>query len=164
MREVTRVQRCLLVGRTAGGGLWPVKRGFQNIQNNRILPKIQETDDGSRWSGYILKYFRQRDFTIELDGEIRGNGKTNVGVPQGSQLSLVIFLIYIAPILEDMEQQVSVAKGIALDVPSYMDNIMVFVKDNDRVENMKQVLKDVEAVVEAVVAKWDLLFEKRKYK
>ena len=33
----------------------------------------------------------------------KGKGRTNVGAPRGSPLSLLIFLIYIAPILEDME-------------------------------------------------------------
>ena len=61
--------------------------------------KLEETEGGKRWKGWILKVFRQRDFSIEWDGKIHGKGRTNVGVPQRSPLSPVIFLIYMAPIL-----------------------------------------------------------------
>ena len=107
--------------------------------------------------------FRQRDFTIEWDDEIRGNGKTKVGVPQGSPLSLVVFLIYMAPILEDMEQHVSVATGLDIEVPSYIDDIMACVLDMGGVENLKEVLKSVDRVVGAVAATWELPLEKEKH-
>ena len=129
-----------------------------------VLRKLQETKEGKRWSGWISKYFRQRDFTIEWDGKIRGNGKTNVGVPQGSPLSPVVFLIYMAPILEDMEQQVSMATGLDIEVPLYVDDIMACVLDNDGVENLKEVLKEVDKVVGMVAAKWDLPLETEKDK
>ena len=116
-----------------------------------------------RWSGWISKFFRQKDFTIEWDGKIRGNGKTNVGVPQGSPLSPFVFVIYMAPILEDMDQQVSEATGLDVEVPSYVDDIMVCVLDREGVENMKEVLKEVDKVVGLVAAKWDLPLEKKKH-
>ena len=138
--EVTRVQRCQSVGGKAGWGLGNVKGGFQNVKKDMVLRKLQETKEGKRWSGRISKFFQQRDFTIEWDGKIRGNGKTNVGVPQGSLLSPVVFLYYMAPILEDMEEQVFMAKGLDIEVPSYVDDIIACVLDNDGAENMKEVV------------------------
>ena len=61
-----------------------------------------------------------------------------------------------APILEDMEQKVSMATGLDIEVPSYVDDIMACVLDKDGVENMKEVLKEVDKIVGAVAAKWDL--------
>ena len=74
-------------------GLWDVIGGLQNVKKDMVLRKLQEIKEGKRWSGRILKFFRQRDFTIEWDSKISGHGKTNVGVPQGSLLSAVILLI-----------------------------------------------------------------------
>ena len=162
-REVTRVQRCLSAGGKAGWGLWDVKGGFQNVKKDMVWRKLQETKEGKRWKGWMSKFFRQRDFTIEWDGKIRGNAKTNVGVPQQSPLSPVVFLIYMAPILEDMEQQVATATGLDIEVPSYVDDIMACVLDKDGVENMKEVLKEVDKVVGAVAAKWDLPLQKEKH-
>ena len=162
-REVTRVQRCLSAGGKSRWGLWDVKGGFQNVKKDMVLRKLQEPKEGKRWSGRISKFFRQRDCTIEWHGKIRGSGKTNVGVPQGSPLSPVVFLIYMAPILEDMEQQVSMATGLDIEVPSYVDDIMACVLDKDGVENIQEVLKEVDKVVGAVAAKWDLPLEKEQH-
>ena len=162
-REVTRVQRCLSAGGKAGWGRWDVKEGFQNVKKDMVLRKLEVTKEGKRWSGWISKFFRQRDFTIEWDGKIRGKGKTNVGVPQGSPLSPVIFLIYMAPILEDMERRVSMATDLDIEVPAYVDDIMLCILVKDEVENVNELLKEVDKVVGAVAAKWDLPLEKEKH-
>ena len=52
-----------------------------------------------------------------------------------------------------MEQQVTLATGLDIEVPSYVDDIMACVLDNDEVENMKEVLKEVDKVEVAVAAK-----------
>ena len=62
-----------------------------------------------------------------------------------------------------MEQQVSEAKGLDIEVPSYVDDIMAYVLDREGVENMKGVLKEVDKVVVLVAAKWDLPLEKEKH-
>ena len=59
------------------------------------------------WPGWLRTFFRTREFTIEWDGKVRGKSKTNVGASQGSPLSLVISLNYMAPILEDMERRLT---------------------------------------------------------
>ena len=68
-----------------------------------------------------------------------------------------------APILEDMKHQVSMATGLDIEVPSYVDDIMVCVLHKDGMENMKEVLKEVDKVVGTVAAKWDLPLEKEKH-
>jgi len=45
-----------------------------------------------------------REFELEWDGKVRGKEKTNIGAPQESPLSLVIFLIWMAPIITKMEE------------------------------------------------------------
>ena len=42
------------------------------------MTKLEETEGGRRWKGWISKFFRQRDFSIKWDGKIRGKGMTNV--------------------------------------------------------------------------------------
>ena len=55
------------------------------------------------------------------------------------------------------------ATGFHIAVPSYVDDIMACVLDNDVVENIKKVLKQVDKVVGAVATKWDLPLEKEKH-
>ena len=55
---------------------------------------------------------------------VRGLGWTSKGVPQGSPLSPVLFLIWMAPILREMERRVveEVAPTM-VDFPSYVDDL-----------------------------------------
>lgn len=80
-----------------------VKEGFQNMQWQVVRDRIKGTA-AEGWLAWLKTFFWKREFTIEWDSKVRGNSRTNVGAPQGSPLSPVIFLIYMAPILEDMER------------------------------------------------------------
>jgi len=61
---------------------------------------------------------------LEWDEKVQGKGKTNIRAPQGSPLSLLIFLIWMAPIITKMEE---VLKNrwptFDLELPSYVDNL-----------------------------------------
>lgn len=79
-----------------------VKGGFQNVKWE-VRSKGPNQGNG----GWLKTFFKKREFTIEWDRKVRGNGKMNVGAPQSSPLWLVIFLIYIAPILEEIERRLT---------------------------------------------------------
>ena len=65
----------------------------------------------------------EREFLVSYDGKDRGQGKTNMGVPQGSPLSLVVFFIWMAPIPEEMERRLREEVGVEIELPSYVDDI-----------------------------------------
>ena len=134
-RAVVRSQRCLAKG---GGVVWvmeDVQGGFQNGRWEVVRDRISGTAVEG-WLGWLKTFFRKREFTIEWDGKKRGRGRTNVGAPQGSPLSPVIFLIYMAPILEEMEENLTRARlsespeGV-VEIPSYMDDINGVICDRE---------------------------------
>ena len=86
-REVTRVQQCLFNEGSTGWGLWDVKGGFQNVREHEVLERMDQSEHGKGWKGWVKNIFRKREFSMEWDGVIKGRGRTNVGVPQGSPLS-----------------------------------------------------------------------------
>lgn len=58
------------------------------------------------------------------DGKVRGRGTAHKGVPQWSPLSTVLFLVYMAPILEEIEQYVKEEVGrVTVRFPSYMNDL-----------------------------------------
>ena len=69
-----------------------------------------------------------------------------------------------APILKDIEQYLSEATGLDIEVPLYVNNIMVCVLDQDGVENIKEVLEGVDKIVVEIVNKCNLPLEKEKVK
>ena len=63
---------------------------------------------------------------------IEGGGNTNTGAPQGSPLSPVVFLIWMAPILEEMEQRIRWEVGVDIELPSYEHDIHLRIYDYGR--------------------------------
>ena len=50
-----------------------------------------------------LAFMKEKSFVVSGDSKDRGIGNMNMWVPQGLQLSPVVFLVWIVPILEEME-------------------------------------------------------------
>ena len=116
-REVTRVQCCLSNKGSGRWGLWDVKGGFQNVREHEVLKRMDKSEHGKRCKGWVRNFFREREFSMEWVGVINGTGRTNVGVPQGSPLSPVIFLIFMAPILEEMEAKLIAELKTNIEIP-----------------------------------------------
>ena len=120
--------------------MWDVKGRFQNAREEVVVGRCQKSEKARRWMGYLKDFFRAREFTMEWDGTVRGRGKTNVGAPQGSPLSPVVFLIFMAPILEAKEERVRAATNLDVELPSYVDDILVNVTDKRGRRNMDLVM------------------------
>lgn len=65
-----------------------------------------------------------REFEVTWDGKVRGRGVATKDIPQRSLLSLVLFLVYIALILEEMERRVKEEVGrVTMRFPSCVDDL-----------------------------------------
>ena len=96
-----------------------------------------------------------REFEVAWDGSVRGRGAAAKGVPQGSPLSPVLFLVFMAPILEEMELRV---KGevdrVDFQFPSYVDDLhcgQYDMRTTGVEEDKRERLQDLVARVQRVV-------------
>ena len=116
-----------------------------------MLEAVEEC--GKRgWCRWLRDFFRPRQFEVEWDGKVRGRGSDNVGVPQGSPLSPVVFLIWMAPILEKMEMRLKEEVGLDIEIPSFVDDIYMDIIDREGGNgiNMQRIEAEVKRVVREV--------------
>ena len=80
---------------------------------------------------------------------MRGQGSTNVRVPQGSPLSPVAFLIWMAPILQKIEERVKVGIDLDMEIPSFIDDIYMDIidREGDNDISMQRVEVEVTRIV-----------------
>ena len=149
--------------------MWDIRGGFRNSRLEVVEHKVRQInmEIWQWWGGYIKNFFRPRNFEVEWDGKVRGSSRTNIEVPQGLPLSPVIFLIYMAPILDEIEQrltQETAWRGKTPDVecPSFVDDIMASLMDWDGTRDMNLMIKKTKKIVEEVADKWNLPLETSK--
>ena len=143
--------------------MWDVKGGFQNVRELEVMNRLDMSEQGKRWKRWLRSFFRERSFSIEWDGQTRGIGKTNVGVLQGSPLSPVIFLLFMAPILEEMEVKLKEELQTDIEITSYVDDILVCLLDNSGIANIKELLQQANRVVNEVAIKHNLSLQLDKH-
>ena len=155
---VTKAQRAVRAGGMAEWGFWDVKRGFQNVWWEPVMERLSEHPEGSRWLPWLTNVFGRRNFEVVWDGTLKGRGQTGNGVPQGSPLSPVLFLIWMAPIMEDLEIKVSISLGREVELFSYVDDIHVGVygRSQEGVEEQGGWVERVDEVVGEVSEEWGM--------
>ena len=133
---------------------------------------MSKTETGRRWTLWMKNFLRPRQLTISWDGKDRGNGKTNVGAPQGSPPSLVVFLIWMAAILKKMEKRIRQVTGTDIELQSYVDDIHLGIydwtgkaagtRDDSLYHNKEELLTRASTIIKEVAAEFKLPLEDSK--
>ena len=122
--SVVKARQCLESRGSVGWAFWDVKGGFQNVRSTEVLSRIGGCDPLRCWLPWLQQFMSPREFDVAWDGSGRGRGVATMGVPQGSPHSPVLFLVFIAPILEEMERRVKEEVGrVDVQFPSYVDDL-----------------------------------------
>ena len=129
-------------GGNVAWGFWDINGGFQNVILMQVLERTDNTKIGRKWKRWTSEFMKVKSFKVSWDAVDRGEGKTNLGVLQGSPLSAVIFLIWMAPIHKEMKKRIKWELGVDIDLPSYVDDIPLGIYDwknrGTRIEEMEE--------------------------
>ena len=125
-KSVVRARESLKGGGSVGWAFWELKGGFQNVRSTEVLARMEGCTPLRCWLSWLKRFMSPREFEVAWDGGVRGRGAAATGVRQGSPLSPVLFLVFMALILEEMETRVKEKVGrVEVQFPSDVDDARV---------------------------------------
>ena len=155
-KSVVKARQSLEGVGSVGWAFWDVTGGFQNVLSAKVLARMERCTPLRCWLPWLESFMSQREFEVAWDGGVRGRGVAAKGVPQGSPLSPVLFLVFMAPILEEMERRVKEEVGmVEVQFPSYMDDLhcgLYDMRGAEEEEVKRERMQDLVARVQRVVA------------
>jgi hypothetical protein len=95
-----------------------MSRAFDHVSYPRLLYNLQKRRVDEKTIGWIASFLRNKKTTIQLREYTTELLSINTGIPQGSPISLILYLFYNTDILEDATRGVSdtVTRGWVDDV------------------------------------------------
>jgi len=109
---VNRAHTAWKNGHIAGMLLMDIKADFPSVAKGRLanLMKVREMDgDLARWTECILS---ERTVEMIIEGNPMERDPVDVGVPQGSPVSPILFAIYTSGLIKWVEEYISSAEGL----------------------------------------------------
>ena len=151
------------MGGGVGCGFWDVKGGFQNVVGSEVLGYLDEVNGTSGLCRWVREFVFSRSFEVSWDSAVRGVGWSTRGVSKGFPLSPVLFLVWMALILVEMERRVrEEVPGVGVEFPSYVDDLHCQLYDErescrgmeeiERWEGMGDLVDRVSVVIKEVAA------------
>lgn len=104
-----------------------IKGAFDNVNRETLLSTMRQYKLPSAAISWVYHFVSDRSASMLIDGVLGRERGVETGVPQGSPVSPLLFLIYTAPLYE-------VIKETGARVSGFVDDITVHV-EGERVEN-----------------------------
>ena len=97
-----------------------IKGGFDNVDHRSLIVRLSSRNIPSYMVKWIANFISSRQCALVFPGSPRRMKSINTGIPQGSPLSPILFVIYVEPLHEchDMMNKF---------IFSYLDNIQITV-------------------------------------
>lgn len=130
-----------------------VKGAFDNVSKTRLLKTMQELGLPDQFISWVDHFMTDRKVSLAFDGDREDMASVETGIPQGSPISPILFLIYIRPLFDRLK-----TKFPAVGVPSYIDDVaLVFTGKNIRtnVKVLSEIARDAFAWASENVVTFD---------
>ena len=118
-----------------------VKGAFDNVSKERLLCTMEDMGlppPVLRWTNHFLS---KRRSGMAFDGEKEKMRLVTTGIPQGSPISPVLFLIYLKPLFDEINNKLP-----HIWCPSYIDDVGLVVSEKTLASNSRNLEQGAKAV------------------
>ena len=130
-----------------------VSSAFDKVWHNGLLAKLGQISVEGTFLNTISSYLAGRQQVVVVDGVKSDTLPVKSGVPQGSRLGPLLFIIYINDIVDDIESEILV----------FADDTSLIAAGNDPAETVIQLNRDL-AKISSWAKKWKVIFNAKKSK
>ena len=128
------------------------QKAFDKVPHQRLILKLKSHGIGNSIINWIEQWLNDRRHRVVVDGEVSSWKPVLSGVPQGSVLGPILFLIYI----NDLEE------GVTGNILKFADDTKLFRKTKE-IGDKQKLQDDIDKLVRCF-EKWQMLFNFGKCK
>src|SRR5437588_1317200 len=99
-----------------------VKGAFDNVYKERLLQTMRKMKLDQKTVRWVESFLSKRMASLSFDKDSEKMSPIETGIPHGSRMSQILFLIYLSPLFTLMEQRYP-----DIRCPSYIDDICLLV-------------------------------------
>lgn len=104
-----------------------VAQAFPNVAKVRLANRIRAMGMGEEIAEWVESFMTDREVKLRIDGEEAEWQKIDTGIPQGSPISPILFNIYIAPLLRELERECEARWKGKVITPTFIDDVTLVV-------------------------------------
>ena len=144
---VDKIKKQWTKGNITHGIFLDVKSAFDKVWHKGLLAKLSQIGVGGEMHTILTSYLAGRQQAVVVDGHVSSVKPITAGVPQGSRLGPLLFIIYINDIIDDIESDIL----IFADDTSMLAN-------GKTIEETRATLERDLARIESWAKKWKVSF------
>ena len=110
-----------------------VKGAFDNVSRDRLLVTMKQMRFPSPIVNWVEQFMSKRTIQMAFDGQMEGLEAVETGIPQGSPVSPILFLIYLKPLFDKLEES-----HPNLKFPSYIDDVAIVSTQRSLAANVRE--------------------------
>jgi len=115
-----------------------IKGAFDHVAKNQLLASLKYLRLPGSLIAWVSCFLSNRTLRLAFDGQIEGFSRIDTGIPQGSPISPILFLIYIRDLFPQL----------AIKVLSYIDDIALIVSSTSLKKNVRILEREVSKMYE----------------
>ena len=135
------------------GAFLDISSAFDKVWHNGLIAKLSQIGIDGTLATFFKSYLSNRKQCVVLEGEKSTLLDIEAGVPQGSRLGPLLFIIYINDIIIDIESEILL----------FADDTTLLASGNDPAETSAQINRDLSKISEWS-KKWKVTFNAKKSK
>ena len=140
---VDKIKKSWTKGDLTHGIFLDVKAAFDKVWHKGLIAKLNQININGKLLDLFTSYLNNRQQIVVVDGQKSEKQQVKAGIPQGSRLGPLLFIIYINDITENIES----------DILIFADDTSLLVSGKTCYETSRILNRDLE-LINAWSAKW----------